>query len=235
MDNRGSLLFFILVFYFLLNSQVRPPLIDHDREHQRQLAAEKQALRQLNTSNYGDFDPFNDRWLPFPGLRKNDSYLWELLPTVQATARRHLGSALETAGIPNARTLMSFDESIKLNLTQVRLPVYRNVTGKLKGDWVRRRHVESAATPRPLFNITALVLERPINLAVSYPYRTLRCQVIYSMFPITFSSSLCPIRLAGDRTLHRYFSRGPHYLMVHRQWHSLHRSANTSCTFNSIL
>ena len=146
MDNRGSLFFFLLVLYLLLSSQSRPPLIDQSHEHQLEVTREQDALHRLNESHYGDFDPHADRWLPFAGARKNDSYSWDLLPGVQDRARQQVHSAISSAGL---------DPLASLNLSQVRLPVYRNATGKLRGDWVRKEQGSSAQH----INTTAIALE----------------------------------------------------------------------------
>ena len=156
MDNRGSFFFFLLIFYLLLSSQSHPPLIDEDRERQRELDRERHALRLLNESNYGDFDPLADRWLPFAGLRKNDSFAWDLLPNVRSRVRHQLQSALSTAGLELPIGLENPDPSSPLNLTKVFLPVYRNVTGKLRGDWVRRTEDVQRQTP---LNTTAIAHE----------------------------------------------------------------------------
>ncbi|KAJ5091646.1 hypothetical protein NUU61_006516 [Penicillium alfredii] len=138
MDNRGSFFFFLLVFYLLLSSQSRPPVIDEDRQHQRQLDRERHALQLLNESRYGDFDPPVDHWLPFAGLRSNDSYAWDLFPNVRSRAHHQLQSALSSAGLEPPIGLEDPDRSAPLNLTRLFLPVYRNATGKVRGDWVRR-------------------------------------------------------------------------------------------------
>jgi transmembrane E3 ubiquitin-protein ligase len=156
MDSRGAFLFILITLYLLASSQVRSPLIDHDKEHQRQIAEEQRALQLLNRSRYGDFDFQADRWLPIPGLRKNDSYFWDLLPRVQERARRDLRSALASAGLRVPGAFQTEDQARSLNLTAISLPVYRNVTGKLRGDWVRQR-VQSSSTSA--LNITALVIE----------------------------------------------------------------------------
>jgi hypothetical protein len=158
MDNRGSFLFLLIALYLLFSSQVRAPLIDHDREHQRQVAEEQHALRLLNESQYGDFDPEAGRWLPVAGLRQNDSYSWELLPDVQRRARHNLRIALDEAGLQIPVALESQDGEPSVNLTQISLPVYHNVTGKLRGDWVRQNDPASSSH-HPHLNITALVLE----------------------------------------------------------------------------
>ncbi|KAJ5179072.1 hypothetical protein N7492_002282 [Penicillium capsulatum] len=154
MDNRGSFFFFLLVFYLLLSSQSRPPLIDEDRERQRELDREQHALGRLNESNYGDFDPPNDRWLPFQGLRKNDSYAWDLFPRVQSRVRQQLHSVISNAGLELPVELGDgVNTSSLLNITQLDLPVYRNTTGKLVGAWVRQ--TEGFQRHEPL-NTTAI-------------------------------------------------------------------------------
>ncbi|KAJ5578168.1 Zinc finger RING-type [Penicillium hispanicum] len=156
MDNRGSFFFFLLIFYLLLSSQSRPPLIDEDRERQRELDRERQALRLLNESKYGDFDPPADQWLPFSGLRKNDSYAWDLFPNVRSRVRHQLQSVLSTAGLEPPIGLDDPNQSSPLNFTKLFLPVYRNATGKVRGDWVRRTEGVQRHTP---LNTTAIAQE----------------------------------------------------------------------------
>lgn len=156
MDNRGSFFFFLFVFYLLLSTQSRPPLIDEDRERQRELVRERHALRLLNDSSYGDFDPLADRWLPFEGVRKNDSYAWDMFPHVQDRAREQLRSALSNAGLEPPIDLAGESAEAPLNLSQLLVPVYRNATGKLRGDWVRRTQ---DVTRRGSLNTTAIALE----------------------------------------------------------------------------
>ncbi|KAF9885110.1 hypothetical protein FE257_000750 [Aspergillus nanangensis] len=155
MDNRGSFFFLLIVFYLLLSSQSHAPLIVQDREHQRELARERNALRLLNESKYGDFDPPADQWLPFPGVRKNDSYAWNLLPDVQGRARHQLRTAITNVGLVPPPALDDPEASPALNLSQLLLPVYRNATGKMRGDWVRRPLERSI----PPLNITAIMNE----------------------------------------------------------------------------
>ncbi|GIJ83824.1 hypothetical protein Asppvi_002654 [Aspergillus pseudoviridinutans] len=155
MDNRGSFFFLLIVFYLLLSSQSRPPLLDQDRERQREVARERDALRLLNESDYGDFDPLADKWLPFAGTRKNDSYAWGILPEAQGRARHQLRSAMSNAGLEPPQSLEDPDALPTLNLTQLLLPVYRNATGKLRGDWVRRKLDKDS----PKLNATAIALE----------------------------------------------------------------------------
>ncbi|KAL4945834.1 hypothetical protein BDV06DRAFT_3483 [Aspergillus oleicola] len=154
MDHRGSFFFFLVVFYLVLSSQSHAPLVSQDREHQRELERERTALHLLNESRYGDFDPRADKWLPFIGARKNDSYDWGLLADAQDRARFQLKSAFTDAGLAPPSGLENHDVS-SLNLSQLALPVYRNSTGTLRGDWVRRK----LETNRPSLNTTAIISE----------------------------------------------------------------------------
>ncbi|CAG8150263.1 unnamed protein product [Penicillium olsonii] len=156
MDNRGSFFLFLLAFYLLLSHQSRPPLLEEDREHQRELVRERHALQLMNGSHHGDLDPLADKWLPFAGLRKNDSYAWDLLPQVQGLARHQLQSALSNAGLEPPHGLEDPTVSPTLNLTKLLLPVYRNSTGKLRGDWVRRSDGSDRREP---LNTTAIAEE----------------------------------------------------------------------------
>ncbi|KAJ5633815.1 hypothetical protein N7528_001657 [Penicillium herquei] len=153
MDNRGSFFFLLLVFYILLSSQSRAPLIDEDRQRQRELDRERRAFRLLNETKYGDFDPPADHWLPFAGVRKNDTYAWDLFPRVQSRARDQLQSILTNAGLEPSIGLNDPNGSSSLNLTKLFLPVYRNATGKLRGDWIRRDDGFNRQTP---LNISAI-------------------------------------------------------------------------------
>lgn len=156
MDNRGSFFFLMLIFYLLLSSQSRPPLIDENRQRQRELARSEHALKLLNESKYGDFNPPEDRWLPFPGVRKNDSYAWDLFSHVQSRARNQLQSVLTNAGLEPPKGLDDPTGASPFNLTDLSLPVYRNATGKLRGDWVRRTGDPQRQVP---LNTTAIARE----------------------------------------------------------------------------
>ena len=155
MDNRGSLVFFLVALYLLINSQNRSPLIEQDREHQQEVDKERQALNILNESQYGDFQPWSGKYLPFKGLRDNDTYSWSALPGVQDRARDQLHSVLVKTNIEPPQVLEDSNASSLLNISQIHLPVYHNATGRLRGDWVR----QESDRPLPQINATAVALE----------------------------------------------------------------------------
>ncbi|EED14855.1 RING finger ubiquitin ligase (Tul1), putative [Talaromyces stipitatus ATCC 10500] len=154
MDNRGGFFFFVVAVYILLSSSNRAPLIDQTGEREARLAHEANATRWLNDSVYDDLDPQADKWLPIAGLRQNDSYSWDLLPQAQQIARRNIRSALKSGGFQSPPELELPDQAPSVNLSSLSLPVYRNITGKLRGDWTKH-----AVPHGPLLNTTALMQE----------------------------------------------------------------------------
>lgn len=84
-----------------------------DRQHH--------ALDVLNSSRYGDFAP-NDRggtYLNLTGFRKEDGYAWEDLGVVKDRVKKEMESETSTGGVGHG------------------LGIYGNVTGIVKGRWVR--------------------------------------------------------------------------------------------------
>ncbi|EER24867.1 C3HC4 type (RING finger) zinc finger containing protein [Coccidioides posadasii C735 delta SOWgp] len=156
MDSRRAFLVFLLLFFLFTapDPHPRPPV--SKEELQKQITDEQRALSWLNSSRYGDLNSQNDRWLPLAGLTKDDGYAWGLLPVVQTRARKQLHSILHTyrISVPELSLAQSHDLTPESNLTGLILPVYRNVTGRVRGDWVRWREPELAH--RPNLNLTSI-------------------------------------------------------------------------------
>ena len=150
------LVFLVLILLFIFVSpDTRYSAPSQRQELSDHVTAEKYALRVLNQSTFGDFNPANGRWLNITGLRATDGYAWDLLPRVQEAARDHFRVAVE--GSPSLQahlvTNNSHDEAIlndegktlpqkileALSLTEsaTSVPFYQNVTGMVKGQWYR--------------------------------------------------------------------------------------------------
>ncbi|KAM5476246.1 hypothetical protein MauCBS54593_000931 [Microsporum audouinii] len=150
MDGRRGVFIFILLFFLFTAPNPHPPSSVSIRDYKRRLADEERALASLNSSSYGDLDPQAGRWLPLAGLRDTDGYAWSLLPSVQEKARKQLQVALEASGILDTVTL-------KTNITGLSLPVYHNVSGKVRGEWVHAGETEKLS--RPKLNLTTIITE----------------------------------------------------------------------------
>ncbi|KAB8664830.1 hypothetical protein FH972_026254 [Carpinus fangiana] len=113
-----------------------------------------QSLATLNTSHYGDFVPFSvasepegevhePKWLNLTGFREADGLAWDLLPKAQETAR----ALLEREAGQDGLDILDGKSGGVLHL-------YRNITGDIRGSWVRSS-AEHDVT-RPLVNLTAI-------------------------------------------------------------------------------
>lgn len=150
MDGRRGAFIFILLFFLFTAPNPHPPSSVSVRDYKRRLADEESALTSLNSSSYGDLDPQAGRWLSLAGIRATDGYAWNLLPSVQEKARKRLQVALSASGTSDS-------VSSKTNITDLSLPVYRNVSGNVRGEWVRS--METDKLSRPELNLTTIITE----------------------------------------------------------------------------
>ena len=143
---------FLLIFllFFVLSPDSKTPSLSHLLEVEERVAHEAKALHILNSSEYGNFDTSQDRWLHLTGLRKEDAYSWQALPEVQARARLRFDRAVLTTGldggnqsalrtVPDGQEILD-DDGLARGIDPYRgeLPMYHNVTtGVLHGHWAR--------------------------------------------------------------------------------------------------
>lgn len=147
----------MFVFFLLIAPDPPVPVSDHERKEQ--IAEERRALSLLNSSRYGDFDSDTGRWLSLAGLKQEDGYAWGLLPLVKNKARAQLQSILENSGSLNPDFL---DPESKLlpssfALSNLSLPVYYNVSGQLRGDFIREKPQDPKY--QPALNLTSISLK----------------------------------------------------------------------------
>ncbi|PGH17641.1 hypothetical protein AJ79_01003 [Helicocarpus griseus UAMH5409] len=158
MENRRALLFFVLLFFLLSTPENHQPASRFEREHNQQKSEKERALSFLNSSSYGDLDSAADRWLPLGGLTKDDGYAWGWLPFVKNRARDQLQSILQHSGLLNEQPPEWQAQPLPpdVRTSELQIPVYHNVTGKIRGDWVRWQGRETES--RPQLNTTAIML-----------------------------------------------------------------------------
>ena len=107
-----------------------------------------EELDVLRTSKYGDLNAKEGSYLDLTGFRQNDGYLWELLPVAQSLAK---GKFLDlVAGGNRSQT----DEAEFDKIDTSVLPVYRNVTGEVRGTLTKAGGVN---TFQRQINLTELV------------------------------------------------------------------------------
>ncbi|KAI9827752.1 MAG: hypothetical protein M1832_004241 [Thelocarpon impressellum] len=164
MDSPHVILIIVLILFLFLTPDVQQPAADRRRELSRAIGREKNAVDVLKGSRYGDLDPPHWRWLNLTGLRKTDGYAWDLLQPVKDAASSQLdGLAGEggldklNGGIDNgaANGTDGAHNVAAAQTTPSEIPLYRNVTGLVRGKWARSKL--AMARPAPEVNLTALV------------------------------------------------------------------------------
>ena len=136
-----------LLIIFLLWNFPDPPVSPIGSSHHRDgiIDRELEYLRALNTSNYGDLEPSNGRRLNITGLKKEEGFAWEALGQVKSRARQQ---SVYVLGDEDG-------EKVLQGAVGAGLPIYRNVSGHVRGGWVRSQ-VDSLIK-RPHLNLTALL------------------------------------------------------------------------------
>ena len=168
-DGPRVVLLVILLLFLFLSPDSRTASPSQHRGFEAQISHERLALNTLNISSYNAVDPANNRWLNLTGMRSDDGYIWELLPRVQERAKEQLRTILSTfplvsmnndtskalAGEVQQGGIRNNDQLLLSSTAAFRnqLPIYKNVTGVLRGRWARSQI--AGVTSRTL-NLTAL-------------------------------------------------------------------------------
>lgn len=162
---RIVLLIFLLLFLFASPDTQRPSA-SQQRELEDLLAQERRALVLLNSTDYGSFDATQGRWINVTGLRQNDNYAWDLLPRVQERAREQQRDILNASPLLHGDRSSGSDFRTKdgkiwledYNGTATsQIPwggLYENVTGIIRGHWVRSKVADNYTPPE--LNLTSL-------------------------------------------------------------------------------
>lgn len=117
-------------------------------------------LAYMNQSHYGDFVPIPleagepSRWLNMTGLRHTDGFAWDLLRKAQTRARTHLERAAGRQGL-----------DILYGESKAAIPLYRNITGDVRGTWVRSSIEQGILAPTNL-NLSTIAPEASFASAV---------------------------------------------------------------------
>ena len=171
MDSPRLVLVIFLLLFLFLSPDSQAPSLSQQRELDYSIEDERSALDILNSSSYGGFDSANNRWLNVTGFRRDDGYVWDLLPRVQERAREQLQRSLDalersrsfqnTSRLSNIRPSTENAEpgSVQHVLSSMDpfidpTPLYQNMTGIFKGEWVRSPRVTGHTSPS--LNLTAL-------------------------------------------------------------------------------
>ncbi|KAH8724135.1 hypothetical protein GQ44DRAFT_709203 [Phaeosphaeriaceae sp. PMI808] len=124
-----SFVFFIVLLLLINSPEPQPPTFNARGRYQELIQREHDQLGILNSTQYGDFDAKNDKWLNITGWRADDGFAWDLLGPVRTKAKqqsdRILGDGWRDALDP---TWEARDHQ---------MPMYKNLSGYVQGEWVR--------------------------------------------------------------------------------------------------
>jgi mitofusin len=124
-----SFLFFVILLLLINSPEPQQPSFNTRTRYDEVVQREWDALDVLNRTNYGDFDVGRKRWLNVSGCRNEDKFAWDMLPGVKAQAERQGERAL------GDKWHSVLDGS--LHESEGKLPVYRNLSGYVQGEWTR--------------------------------------------------------------------------------------------------
>ncbi|KAJ4370151.1 hypothetical protein N0V86_008887 [Didymella sp. IMI 355093] len=127
-----SFLFFIILLLLINSPEPQQQSFNTRTRYDELIQREYDQLDVLNRTNYGDFSTSRKKWLNVSGCRDEDGFAWDMLPSVQAKANMHGERALGDAW---ARVLDG--STLDRDVDALRLPVYRNLSGYVQGEWVR--------------------------------------------------------------------------------------------------
>jgi hypothetical protein len=124
-----SFLFFIVLLLLINSPEPQQPTFNARARYEELVQREYDQLGILNSTHYGDFTAKKNKWLNMTGLRVDDGFAWDLLEPVKAKAKEHSERML---GEEWKRVLDGTLED-----SHHKIPVYRNLSGYVQGDWVR--------------------------------------------------------------------------------------------------
>src|SRR5690242_20675281 len=127
-----SFLFFLILLLLINSPEPQQQSFNTRTRYDELIQREWDQLDVLNRTNYGDFNVSKNKWLNVSGCRAEDRFVWDMLPSVLATANAHGERAL------GDKWGSVLDGTVnKDGADGVHLPVYRNLSGFVQGEWVR--------------------------------------------------------------------------------------------------
>ena len=131
-DSRLPVLLIIIFILWAFPDPAPAPLTPGTSVHntfESTLARELKQLHVVNNTGYGAFAPKEGKWVNITGLEEEDGFAWDVLESVKGRVRQQVGYVVgneEEAG-----------RVIDGGGVGVELPVWKNVSGHVRGKWVR--------------------------------------------------------------------------------------------------
>ena len=161
-----GIIFVLVAFVFLIILQDLQDRNPGSKLQAKRIAdAEQNALHVLSSSENNDFNPQDSKWLNITGLQENDSLPWQLLPQVRTKALLQAKKVLSSEWIETGpgtkhsidsrrfgERYASVERMDALFQDLKTLPFYQNVTGTVRGNWLRSKLERQTVVPSERFN-----------------------------------------------------------------------------------
>jgi hypothetical protein len=157
-----SFLFFIILLLLINSPEPQQQSFNTRSHYDEVIQREWDQLDVLNRTRYGDFDVNRKRWLNVSGCRAEDGFAWDLLPSVRAKANAHGERALGNTW----RNVLD-GTMYQHDLEEGKLPVYRNISGYVEGQWVRDS-ISRVRHPHDMGNTTHFAHDPFTNSAMEF-------------------------------------------------------------------
>jgi hypothetical protein len=164
MDSPRIVLLVFLLLFFFLSPDSQQPSPSQRIALDGIIAEERHALGVLRGSRYGDLDVGQGKWLNITGFRDDDELAWDVLPGVKERAWEQLKYVLGEEGIRKVSGPDGSDMAgdvvdggsigDRLRVEGIQIPLYQNVTGIVRGSWIRSRLSQGLHPPQ--INLTTL-------------------------------------------------------------------------------
>ncbi|KAF1836294.1 hypothetical protein BDW02DRAFT_521419 [Decorospora gaudefroyi] len=124
-----SFVFFIILLLLINSPEPQQPTYNVRTRFHELIEREYTQLDILNRTRYGDFDAKKNKWLNVTGLRDDDGFAWELLDPVRQKAKEQSERILGETWMNMLNGPLEEGEPI--------MPVYKNLSGYVQGEWTR--------------------------------------------------------------------------------------------------
>lgn len=156
MEPQRAVLLIFLILFFLFSPDTSQPSRNQRAGAHTQILRQHEALENLKNASYGQLFRESNGRNNATSFGDPNGFSWDLLPEVQKRARaQYLRLFLGTERVTENDVAVGSEQAYEV-AARSSLPLYQNVSGTIKGDFVRQSVTGRMHAPS---NLTSLVLE----------------------------------------------------------------------------
>ncbi len=154
MEPQRAVLLIFLILFFLFSPDTSQSSRNQRAGDHSQILRQHEALENLRNASYGQLARANNGTNNPADFGDPNGFSWNLLPEVQTRARaQYLRLFLDTEDVTEDHVAVGSEQAYQV-AAESSLPLYQNVSGTIKGKFVRRPITSTMHAP---FNLTSLV------------------------------------------------------------------------------